>query len=170
MIKIYTDGANSLNGTPYSYGGYGWVAIWDRAEGMILSGGQSCPPNPDDPVTNNKMELSAIIDALDNMSEIGIVDEQIEVWSDSMWCVQCASKKWARRKNVNLWNKLNQIEFVLKMSGATISYNWIKGHNGDHYNEMVDDIAVEKKMGAKPSKEELEHLKEVVNNRHTLPD
>jgi len=156
MIELYTDGANSLNGQPWSYGGCGWLIVWD---GIELEGGLGFEPNLDQPVTNNRMELSAILDGLKVLVNLKVKNESIKVWSDSQWCVQCASGTWRKKKNLDLWSDLAKLIFELRKRKNTIEYRWVKGHAGHHYNERVDDLAVMYKSHSKPSLERLEELK-----------
>lgn len=157
MIRIYTDGANSSNGKPWSHGGCGWIIIWD---GVELEGGKSYEPDIDLPVTNNKMELNAIIHSLESLDDLKVSDQKIIVRSDSQICVNGATGKWRRRKNLDLWNNLNQIMYRLKKRKNSVNFEWVKGHNGDYYNERVDRLAVKYKDLAKPSAQVLKELKE----------
>jgi len=139
-MKIYTDGSNTYNGKPYSYGGYGWVMVF---EDTIIKGGGSMPVNEEVPVTNNRAELMAIIHSLQTVIDNQLFFDTININSDSQWCVQCANLKWKRIANRDLWDEYGHIIHTLRKNGVTVSVNWVRGHNGDEYNEMADQLAGE---------------------------
>lgn len=90
-------------------------------------------------VTNNMMELSAIIIGLRLIKN---PIDSLVIISDSMYCIGCASLGWKRRKNVGLWKEFdNQIERVKKLC-PSIEFKHVKGHNGDEWNEYCDKLAV----------------------------
>jgi ribonuclease HI len=138
MRGIWTDGC-TLDG---STGPGGWAAILvDGDRQKELSGG-----HPD--TTNNRMELTAVIEAL---SRIG-ANSRPDVWSDSQYVVRGAMEwlaDWKRLdwrkgrnknskavKNVDLWKALDaQIE----RTGATLK--WLRGHQGNALNERADALA-----------------------------
>ena len=134
-IIIYTDGACS--GNPGD-GGWGALIINGSLENELYGGEHS--------TTNNKMELTAVINALEF---VGKVDCKIEVYTDSQyvkngiteWIVGWKKNGWKNSqkqpvKNKDLWEKLDAIS-----SSVDISWNWVKGHNGHPENERVDELA-----------------------------
>ena len=137
MIKIYTDGACS--GNP-GIGGWGCVIIKNDEKPIFLNGGENY-------TTNNRMELVAAIKGLNYFREennITIVTDSkylkdgieswIENWKKNGW--KTASKKPV--KNKELWLTLD-----LEISKHNISWEWVKGHAGDEYNEKADFLARE---------------------------
>ena len=135
MIKIYTDGACS--GNP-GIGGWGCVIIKNDEKPIFLNGGENY-------TTNNRMELIAAIKGLNYFREennITIVTDSkylkdgietwIENWKKNGW--KTASKKPV--KNKELWLTLD-----LEISKHNISWEWVKGHAGDEYNEKADFLA-----------------------------
>ncbi len=137
MIKIYTDGACS--GNP-GIGGWGCVIIKNDEKPIFLNGGENY-------TTNNRMELIAAIKGLNYFREennITIVTDSkylkdgieswIENWKKNGW--KTASKKPV--KNKELWLTLD-----LEISKHNISWEWVKGHAGDEYNEKADFLARE---------------------------
>lgn len=133
-VTIYTDGACSGNPGP---GGWGAVLIFGDKEKKI-SGGE-----PES--TNNRMELSAAIEALKSLKE----ECGVELYTDSKyvmdgitsWIHGWKAKGWktaARKpvKNVDLWKELDA-----QAQRHQINWHWVKGHAGDHYNEIADDLA-----------------------------
>ncbi len=135
-IEIYTDGACSGNPGP---GGWGAVLRYNGREKEI-SGGEA-------QTTNNRMELTAVIAALECLKEPCTV----ELYSDSKYVIDALSKGWAvswRKKgwiksdkkpalNVDLWERL------LKLTEAhEMHYHWVKGHADNEYNNRCDALAV----------------------------
>jgi ribonuclease HI len=135
MITIYTDGACS--GNP-GIGGWGVVILENNKEDTFLNGGN-------DNTTNNRMELTAAIEALkyfeDSQTITLITDSKyvkdgiqswIQNWKKNGW--KTAAKKPV--KNKELWIELDQL-----ISRHTISWEWVKGHDGNVYNEKADYLA-----------------------------
>lgn len=140
-INIFTDGGCSGNPGP---GGWAYVAISDGKMISYSSGGQA-------QTTNNQMELTAVIRAIEDISLMGAssltisTDSQyvkngitswIYTWKKNGW--KTASK--APVKNKELWEILDNLN-----SQNNITWNWVKGHAGIKYNEMCDSL-VRKEM------------------------
>ena len=123
MIQIHTDGSCLGNPGP---GGWGAIIIYPDGDVKELSGS-----NQD--TTNNRMELKAVIEAL-NFLESG---SMIELFSDSLYVINTITKGWKKKANIELWNELDNVI----QKHTNISWNWVKGHSGDFYNEKVNDIA-----------------------------
>ena len=134
MIKIYTDGA--CKGNP-GVGGWGALILQDD-KNIELFGGEN-------ETTNNRMELTAAIEALkyfeDNQTITLITDSKyvkdgiqswIQNWKKNGW--KTAAKKPV--KNKELWIELDQL-----ISRHTISWEWVKGHDGNVHNEKADYLA-----------------------------
>ena len=135
MITIYTDGACS--GNP-GVGGWGVVIIEDNKNETFLNGG-------DNHTTNNKMELTAAIQALktfEKESTITLITDSkyvkdgiqswIENWKKNGW--KTAAKKPV--KNKELWIELNEL-----IARHNITWEWVKGHAGNTHNEKADYLA-----------------------------
>ena len=135
MITIYTDGACS--GNP-GIGGWGVVLLENNKEDTFLNGGN-------DNTINNRMELTAAIEALkyfeDRQTITLITDSKyvkdgiqswIQNWKKNGW--KTAAKKPV--KNKELWIELDQL-----ISRHTISWEWVKGHDGNVHNEKADYLA-----------------------------
>ena len=135
MYEIYTDG--SCLGNP---GRGGWAAI---GEGMKLGG------NLRD-TTNNVMEMTAVVKALEKCLELGILS--VRIFTDSNYVKQGITawiKNWKRNgwktasgtpvKNKELWIQLD----VLTHKMDIIDWKWVKAHNGNPQNEAVDAYARE---------------------------
>ena len=119
---VYTDG--SALGNP-GKGGWGFVAIVDEYTEFWIDGGT-------DNSTNNKMELSAVIEFLSYFP----LEKDITIYSDSLYVINCASGMWKRKKNIDLWNKYEEV-----LRGRHIQWKKVKGHSGDTYNDIADELA-----------------------------
>ena len=135
MIKIYTDGACS--GNP-GVGGWGVVIIDENKNETFLNGG-------DNDTTNNKMELTAAIQALkaiEKKSAITLITDSkyvkdgiqswIQNWKKNGW--KTAAKKPV--KNKELWIELDEL-----IARHNITWEWVKGHAGNIHNEKADYLA-----------------------------
>ncbi len=135
IIEIFTDGACSGNPGP---GGWG-VILRYRCTEKELSGGA-----PE--TTNNRMELTAVIEALkalkrecdvvihtDSRYVMDGVQQWLPNWKQNGWRT---SNKKSPVKNVDLWQELDSL-----LQKHTIRWIWVKGHNGHEENERVDKLA-----------------------------
>jgi ribonuclease HI len=133
-VDAYTDGACSGNPGP---GGWGAVLRW-RGQERELSGGEPM-------TTNNRMELTAAIEALETMKR----PVRIRVHTDSMylkdgitrWIHAWKAKGWKTAdrkpvKNVDLWQRLDAA-----IARHDVSWHWIRGHAGHPENERADALA-----------------------------
>ena len=134
MIKIYTDGSCLQNP-----GDGGWAAIISKdGENKEISGSEK-------DTTNNRMELSAPINALKEMKS----NEQIEIYTDSQY-VKLGITEWVNKWVVNNWktskkedvkNKDLWIKLYNLNTSLDIKWNWVKAHAGNQMNEKVDLLA-----------------------------
>jgi len=124
MKTIYTDGSCLKN--PNGPGGWGAI-ILDNIFELIISGSEK-------ETTNNRMELTAVIESLKYIEK----GEKCIIYSDSQLTINCASGKWCRKANIDLWN-----EYEIVSKDKYIDFEWVKAHNGNYYNEKVDKIAFE---------------------------
>ena len=133
-VIIYTDGACRGNPGP---GGWG-VLIKYREHSKEMYGGDAS-------TTNNKMELTAAIEALKEIKE----PCEITLYTDSKYVLKGIEEwihNWKKRgwkgsnrkpvKNIELWKKLDELR-----DKHTIKWNWVKGHSGDPGNETADMLA-----------------------------
>lgn len=89
--------------------------------------------------TNNQMELGAIIIVLRAIK--GQIDS-LTIYTDSMYCIGCATLGWKRKKNQKMWEEFDKQYERVKTLCPDIKFEHIKGHNGDKYNEICDKLAV----------------------------
>lgn len=120
-IEIYTDGSCIPNPGP---GGWAFIIIDENLTEWHGSGN-------DKSSTNNRMEMMAVIEALKFIQK-----KRCIIHTDSQYVINCATGKWKRNKNLDLWKKYDKVSLDIK-----IEWIWVKGHSGDKYNELVDYLA-----------------------------
>jgi ribonuclease HI len=133
-VTIYTDGA--CKGNP-GLGGWGAVLRSGGKEKHLCGGEKN--------TTNNRMEMTAVIEALialksscnidlftDSQYVNRGVNEWLPNWKKANW--KTASK--APVKNVDLWQKLDNL-----LEAHDIHWHWVKGHSGDPGNDLADELA-----------------------------
>lgn len=133
-IEVFTDGACKGNPGP---GGWGALLRFNGHEKSLYGG----EPN----TTNNRMELTAAIEALRAVKERCIIDlttdsqyvrqgitEWISSWKARGW--KTASKQPV--KNVDLWQQLDAL-----IQQHEVRWHWVKGHSGHRENEIADQLA-----------------------------
>ena len=137
MIKIYTDGA--CKGNP-GIGGWGALLIYNEQSIEIFDG--------EFETTNNRMELKAVIEALNHATSI---KDDVQIYTDSTY-VQKGIQEWIHNwkkngwrssnkkpvKNQDLWQKLDKLN-----SSLNVEWFWVKGHAGHPGNERADFLANE---------------------------
>lgn len=124
---VYTDGGCKRN--PGGAGGLG-VVIIDTETGEITERNQGYLST-----TNNRMEVMAAIVALQQIPD----GCNVFLHSDSQYLLNTISGKWKKQKNTDLWSQLDAE--ILRM--GTIATRWVRGHNGDTYNEKCDELATQ---------------------------
>ena len=122
-LTIYTDGSCLGNPGP---GGWGAIVFDASGEPQQLSGHEAH-------TTNNRMELMAAIRGL----EAAPAGASVVLHSDSSYLVNTMTKNWKRRVNHDLWGQLDALSAT-----RSVQWNWVRGHNGDRWNEAADRLAV----------------------------
>lgn len=141
QVIIYTDGGALGNPGP---GGYGAV-ILQAGQRKELSGGYRM-------TTNNRMELTAAIEALRALP----ASSQVTLHTDSKYLVDAVTQGWAKRWRANGW-KRNKKEKALNpdlwqqlldlLEKHQVEFVWVKGHAGNRENERCDRLAVQAARG-----------------------
>jgi ribonuclease HI len=135
-LEIYTDGACRKNPGPG-----GWAAV-------IINSDKSIPIHGRNPnTTNNQMELTAVIKALEFIKE----PAEIILYTDSQyicnainshWLINWKKHNWIKSDgkpvlNRDLWEKISTL-----INFHHVTIKWVKGHNNNKYNEICDKLAV----------------------------
>lgn len=131
-LEIFTDGAYTPD---KDQGGIGVIFVKDNKK--IQAFGKMFKH-----VTNNKMELTAVIIALQTVLKNNLGPE-ITIITDSQYVIGCATKGWKRKKNIKLWARYDKIKQELDSKNIKINFKWVHGHNGNEFNELADKLAVE---------------------------
>jgi ribonuclease HI len=133
-IIIYTDGACLPN--PGGKGGWAFIATW--ADRRLSRAGFY--PN----TTNNRMELMAAIEAIKAVREK--VDEsrnKIGIYTDSQYIILCVQNygAWKARKKKSIPNEDLIQQLVMLSERLSVDFQWVRGHNGNEFNEECDFLA-----------------------------
>lgn len=145
MIEIYTDGACSKNPGP---GGWAFVVV-DQGVATYNTGGS------EKHTTNNRMELTALVEACKYIDKNSTFGTQWIIYTDSAYCANCYSAGWWRKwmsngwmtsqkkpvLNQDLWEKL-----IPYFQRPDISFCKVKGHANNQFNNIVDELAVSWRM------------------------
>jgi len=132
QLIIYTDGAARGNPGP---GGYGVVLMWGDKQKEISAGYRL--------TTNNRMELMAVIVALESLTKKNI---PLTIYTDSQYIVNAIQQKWldnwirtdfkGGKKNKDLW-----LRFYKLAKDYDIKFVWVKGHADNPFNNCCDQLA-----------------------------
>jgi ribonuclease HI len=131
QLLIYTDGSSRGNPGP---GGYGALLMWGSKCKELSQGYRR--------TTNNRMELMAVIAALQALTKTGV---RIVIHSDSSYVVNTVEKRWLQgwlrtnfkgKKNADLWRLYHQLSLA-----HNIKFVWVKGHADNPYNNRCDELA-----------------------------
>lgn len=127
IVSVYTDGScvkeNPNNST--GYGGWGYCVLGDVI--FYDCGGEYN-------TTNNRMEILAVLKAMEFCKDLY---KDIKIHTDSSYVLNCATGKYNRHTNIDLWNTYDK----LRLSFEYIEWVKVKGHSGNKWNEYVDKIA-----------------------------
>lgn len=131
-LLIYTDGSSRGNPGP---GGYGIVLCWGDKRKELSAGYRL--------TTNNRMELMAVIVALQSLRKKKIA---VHIYTDSQYVVNAVTKKWldnwirtdfkGGKKNADLWKQYHHIA-----RDFHIRFYWVKGHADNALNNRCDELA-----------------------------
>ena len=136
QVEIYTDGACS--GNP-GKGGWGAVLVYNGKE-KELSGGEK-------ETTNNRMELTAVIEGLKALKE----PCSVTLTTDSKYVCDAINQGWLNSWIKNNWRKSDKKpvlnidlwqELLPLLNAHQVEFVWVKGHAGHKYNERCDELAV----------------------------
>lgn len=135
-VEIYTDGACS--GNP-GVGGWASVLLYGQNKKELYGN--------DKETTNNRMELTAVIEALKALKR----PCNVTLYSDSKYVIDSINKDWVYKWEANNWIKSDRKpalntdlwkELLALLEVHRVKFVWVKGHNGNEYNERCDELAV----------------------------
>lgn len=144
LIRIYTDGACSDNPGPG-----GWAAVFTKKEELIQLSGYEVN------TTNNRMELTAVVESLKQLIKEHAKENEYELYSDSAYVVNTINNNWIERwalngwkttrgesiKNKDLWLIYLKLIGKIKSDNISLKILKVKAHSGDTFNEYVDKLA-----------------------------
>lgn len=147
-IKLYCDGAASNNGKEDAIGGWAFAIIKDDELFYYSS-------RKVDGATNQKMELEAMAMGLCFVEIFGLGDYLVDIYSDSAYIINCYNQNWWCNWEKNGWlnSKKEPVAnrelwelLIPNFKKANYTFNKVKGHNGDKWNEYVDKLAVQARL------------------------
>ena len=121
-MNIWTDGGCMENGTADAWGAWAFVSDDGHEESGRL-----------EQTTNNRAELQAIINAVEHAKARGA--DRVTIHTDSQLCINCATGKWKRKANLDLWRA-----YADGCTSINVRFVWVRGHSGDANNERCDAL------------------------------
>lgn len=131
-VAAYADGSCLGNPGP---GGWGVLIVGADGSQRELSGA-------DPSTTNNRMEITAAVQALRALPP-GL---DVTIHSDSQYLINTMTRGWRRRENLDLWRELDA-----EAAKRRVQWEWVRGHAGDPLNERADELARSAAMGKRPA-------------------
>lgn len=137
-VDIYTDGACRGNPGP---GGWGAILVYNGVEKELCGGERE--------TTNNRMELTAVIEGLKALKE----SCEVTLYSDSRYIIDSLQLGWVNSWRKRNWRKADGKKalnddlwkiLVEEYEKHVVTLVWVKGHNGHSYNERCDKLATGK--------------------------
>jgi ribonuclease HI len=132
QLIVYTDGSSRGNPGP---GGYGAILMWGDKRKELSAGYRL--------TTNNRMELMAVIVALESLTRRNI---SLTIFTDSQYVVKAVTEGWLNnwmrtnfkggKKNKDLWTR-----FFHLAKDFSITFRWVKGHADNPFNNRCDELA-----------------------------
>lgn len=161
MIEIYTDGTSL--GNP-GRGGFAVVIVFEQFEIILAKGYRK--------TTNNRMELLAVVEALNFIKNNEI--KSATIYTDSQLIVKAINEGWLSRwivngwqtsnktkvLNIDLWQKINHF-----LNMVDVRFQWIEGHSDNKFNNLADKIA---KRNAKDFAIEIDYQYEIENQQKLI--
>jgi ribonuclease HI len=158
QLIIYTDGASRGNPGP---GGYGVVMMWGSKRKELSAGYRL--------TTNNRMELLAVISALEALKNKNIA---LTIFTDSQYVVKSVEQKWldnwiktnfkGGKKNKDLWLRYYDLS-----RDFNVKFKWVKGHADNPFNNRCDELATMAADGRDLLIDE-EYEREIAANKNSL--
>jgi ribonuclease HI len=143
-LKIFTDGGCSGNPGP---GGWAYIVVIETVQGpKVLAEKQGAEKN----TTNNRMELTAVIESLKALKAMDDVPRKAILFTDSQY-VQKGITEWIRKWKQNAWRTSDKkpvknqdlLMELDSLNGAALEWEWVRGHAGNVWNERCDKMTQE---------------------------
>lgn len=159
VVRLFTDGACSENPGPG-----GWAVVVESFDGAVAV--EDVISGYDLETTNNKMELTAVIQAYKKVLDLKVHDPrdetEYEIVSDSAYVINAVMQGWIGKwstngwknskgenvKNVGLWKEFLTLHKMAKSAKLPVKFKKVKGHSGNPLNEVADKVAVAEKVKA----------------------
>jgi len=150
-LKVFTDGGCSGNPGP---GGWAYVLVLKTFQGERIIGQHK---GWEKETTNNRMELMAVISALKAIKIMDNIPRHALVCTDSQY-VQKGITEWIQNWKKNSWRTSDKkpvknqdlwIELDALAAGLSLDWEWVKGHAGNTYNELCDQMTQEAIIGCR---------------------
>lgn len=158
MIRVYTDGGYRPN---YNMGAWGYVVV--KNDNILFSESEAVVMDKTlVTITNNKMEMLAIIRAMENLlKDNSDKNNDVYIFTDSQY-VQLGITKWSYNweingwktssnkpvKNYVLWRKIKELFSLCEEKFNSITVQWVQGHGDNKWNNFADELC-NKAMDAK---------------------
>ena len=142
-LEIYTDGSLKKMGQRSTFGGWAFYALRDGVDFYHRSGSVGM-------TTNQRMELTAILEALKYAQTARKIGERVIIYSDSAYAVNCYNQEWYVNWRVNGWMNANKKpvanqdlwqEIVPYFDNFWYDFQKVPGHAGNYWNECCDELA-----------------------------
>ena len=141
-LEIYTDGSLKKFGKNMSFGAWGFIVVQDGKEIYEASGSEYG-------TTNQRMELEAIVQALEYIITIRRPNERIAIYSDSAYAINCYLQEWYIKWQDNGWinskkepvaNRDQWQKIIPYFDNFWYSFNKVTAHSGIYWNEKCDKM------------------------------
>lgn len=127
-LNFYTDGAYS----PVTKTG-GWAVYCPELSLRIT--------NQEKNTTNNRMELTAVINTMKFLLNVKLKNIAVNIYSDSLYVINTLKGLYSIKVNLDLWTEALNLLSLVHQQGITVNWIHIKGHAGHINNEIVDRLA-----------------------------
>lgn len=144
-IEIYTDGSLKKVGQNMTFGGWAFIVVKDSKKIYYEAGGENN-------TTNQRMELQAIVEALNYAQSIRRNVEKVVIYSDSAYAINCYNQEWYQKwmtqgwvtsKNTEVANRDLWEQIIPFFDNFWYDFRKVKGHNNVFWNEECDSLAQE---------------------------
>ena len=141
-LTIFTDGGCSGNPGP---GGWAFIIVKETLQGPEILAERY---GAEKATTNNRMELTAVIESLRTLKTLDIMPPEVVIYTDSQY-VQKGITEWIRKWKQNAWRTSDKkpvknqdlwVELDTLAGDLSLSWEWIRGHSGIEFNERCDKL------------------------------